>query len=255
MDEQGPVSKALESSALVLVGAVADVAGVLVLLTNESLLRWVRDRPALLVLVAASLFLAVVAVVNRWLRVVAQVRMRDRQLDEQELRFRSRVEELRELHERKIAELERSPSPQDQARFDEFWSDFGFGTRLYNWFKNDYLVDRVRSGQMRALFSQVDKWNNDLTNYHDQDLARRFSQLREAVQRVSNAAVSNYFQLDRSGSLADDHTPFGVPPEWEWKAPERWQEAIDELSAAHTDVMAAYTKFVNLAHAKKLTEK
>jgi len=230
MSERGVLAKALESPAIVIVGSVADFSAVLLLLNNQSALLWTAHHPQGAILIMASLAILLIGLLNAWLQARSLAR-------------RSQVA---------LRELTRELSPQDKARFAEFWEDFGAESHLYYWLKNDYMVDKARYKDIRALREVVSKWNDDLTNYHDHELAAAFIELHEALSGVQLTTFSNYWRNENSSTL-DDCTLFVVPPEWEYGKGERWNKAIGELEAAHDRVMEAYQRFINLAHQKRVT--
>jgi hypothetical protein len=232
MSEQGAVAKALESPAIVIVGSVADFAAVFVLLNSEPILLWVSGHPRSAILVAASLTLLLIGLLNAWLRA-------------RSIAHRSQIA---------LMEMIREPTLQDRERFVEFQEDFGVDSDLYYWLKNDYMVDKAGGKDLRALRRVLNKWNDDLTNYHDSELAAAFSSLREALSEVRLATITYYWPTNRDTSLIDN-TIYSVPPEWELGEKGRWEEAIYKLETVHDTVMEAYLTFINLAHQKKVTTK
>lgn len=232
MSEQGAVAKALESPAIGIVGSVADFSAVFFLLNSQPVLLWITHHPRITILITAFLVLLLVGLLNAWLRARSVAR-------------RSQVA---------LRELTCEPSPQDRARFAEFWKDFGADSHLYFWLKNGYMVDKAQYRDLRTLDSVVSKWNDDLTNYHDSELSAAFSELHKELSSVQHATVTYYWR-HKDVSLLDDSTIFSVSLDWELVAEEQRNKAIGELETVHDRVMEAYENFVNLAHRKKLTTK
>lgn len=228
MDKQGPVSKALESPAIVIVGAVADIAAVVVLLSSETFLSWVRNHPRPTLLALASIVLLCFALLNAWLQARGIVR-RNREV---------------------IETLSLEPSSQDRERFREFWDNFGVESPLYAWLKNGYLIDKAFYRDLRALDAVVDRWDRDPTNYDDPELAAEFTQLSESLSSMRSATSQYYFAVD-TGPL-EDHTFFAIPREWEHVQKEQWKAAFGTLETVHDDVMANYRDFLNIAQRKKV---
>lgn len=246
MDKQGPISKALESPAIVIVGSVADVAAVFVLLNSGTVLSWARNNPRTTILALASIVLLCLALLNAWLQSRGVARRNRETIEE----LRLQASEVDRRNRETIEALRLEPSSQDIARFREFWQDFGVESPLHVWLKHGYFVDKAFYRELRALDAVVDKWDRDPTNYNDPELAEAFTRLSESLSKMRNSTAQYYFAAD--SSPLGDSTLFMVPREWEHVQKEQWKAAFDTLETVHDEVMSSYVNFLNMAQKKQV---
>ncbi len=229
MDTDGIVLRVAGSTAFVVTGIVADVSAVVLLALSDDVRQAASDNPLTMIAISGGLALITLTVINLYSRALTRAR-------EDEVRIRTLEGQLG------------TANPSDIARWDEFWRDFGRDAPLYRWLREGFYTTNANERELNELDRVDKKWTRDPARYYDADVNRAFASLRDALSKLEDVTVHNYW-AEQVPDVATGQRTFSIPPEWDHV---RRTEAVREINGAWDAVMVAHETFISVCYTKKL---
>ncbi|MFJ5210709.1 hypothetical protein [Streptomyces nigra] len=225
----GSASEKISGSTVVLVaGLIADFSAAALFLISPDVRKWLRDEYFLVSLTALLLFATVVTLANMVIS------------------HRAKLSEL----QREIGDLTSrltSPTNHDIEMFRAINDHASPQTNFIIWLREGFLVTRAHSTGFQALERAIEFFEREPRGLDDQELHNAYQGFIAAGRDLVNK-MSEHMWYEGEGL-----TRLEIPREWERTQPERLEQAMREISAAHDSFITAYDSFFVAAQHKGLS--